>query len=293
MKTIDRDALLIKPGQVVRLGDLDPGVTGEFKTKFSARQKLRSDLKRLAELQEMFFADGRRSLLLIFEGMDAAGKDGAVAHVMSGVDPQGVDVHSFKTPSTEELAHDFLWRSVEALPARGRIGIFNRSYYEELSIVRVHPAVLDHEGLPPEAMTPDIWKDRFEDIVAFERHLARNGTIVLKFFLHLSKEEQRKRLLKRIDTPDKNWKLSESDIQERAYWDSYQTAYEEILANSSTDFAPWYVIPADHKWFGRTAIADIIVARLEALYLSYPKVDAKQKAFLESAREQLKSETDY
>jgi PPK2 family polyphosphate:nucleotide phosphotransferase len=231
-------------------------------------------------------------LLLIFQGMDAAGKDGAIAHVMSGVSPQGVDVYSFKQPTAVELAHDYLWRCARVLPERGRIAIFNRSYYEELAVVRVHESVLEQERLPPEAPGSSIWRDRYEDIVAFERHLHRNGTLILKFFLHLSKDEQKRRLLERIDEPDKNWKFSSADLQERGYWDRYQHVYEKLLTHTTTEAAPWYIVPADHKWFTRAAIGDIIVSRLEALGLAYPALSAEQKARLPIERKQLEDEDD-
>ncbi|MFY9779633.1 MAG: polyphosphate kinase 2 family protein [Candidatus Baltobacteraceae bacterium] len=293
MKTIDHADLLVKPGHKVRLADFDPGSTSDFKTKDDAATKLRADIERLSALQDVFHAQERYALLVIFQGMDGAGKDGAIKHVMTGVNPQGVDVHSFKAPSAAELRHDYLWRCANVLPERGRIGIFNRSYYEELAVVRVHPSVLKHEQLPPgtPANPADLWKERFEDIVAFERHLSRNGTLIVKFFLHLSKDEQRKRLLERIDTPSKNWKLSADDIRERGFWDSYQHAYEELLTHTSTEPAPWYVIPADHKWFARAAVADVIVARLEALKLTYPQVSDEQRTQLLADREQLEGET--
>ena len=284
---IDRSALLAKPGKAIDLAGYDPASTGAFKAKNDARKKLRSDLKQLSALQDVFYANRRYALLVIFEGMDTAGKDGAVKHVMSGVNPQGVDVHSFKTPSTVELAHDYLWRSEKTLPERGRIGISNRSYYEEVCIVRVHEAVLAHEALPPEDVTPQIWSERFEDIVAFERHLLRNGTKIVKFFLNVSHEKQRERLLARIDDPDKEWKLAASDIGERPFWNAYQKAYQEILTKSSTAEAPWYVIPADHKWFTRAAVADILVATLESLRLSYPLPDAVRSAQFAKYREDL------
>ena len=275
----DYSKLLVKPGDRVDLADFDPDSTGSFKAKHHARAQLSTDIQRLSDLQEMLYAKSEYALLIVLQGMDAAGKDGAIKHVMTGVNPQGVDVSSFKTPSAAELAHDYLWRCSKVLPERGRIGIFNRSYYEELAVVRVHEAILEHEHLPPESAV-DLWKDRYEDIVAFERHLSRNGTRILKFFLHLSKDEQRKRLLERIDTPDKNWKLSASDVHERKFWDDYQHVYEELLTHTSTTSAPWYIIPADHKWFSRVAIGSIIVAELEALHLTYPEVSAEQRAHL-------------
>jgi PPK2 family polyphosphate:nucleotide phosphotransferase len=283
---------LVKPGRKAHLADFDPGSTGDFNTKHDARAKLRADIKRLSKLQDIFYASGQYALLIILQGMDAAGKDGAIKHVMTGVNPQGVDVNSFKTPSAVELAHDYFWRCAKVLPERGRIGIFNRSYYEELAVVRVHASVLERERLPPGSAT-DLWKDRYEDIAAFERHLSRNGTLVVKFFLHISKDEQRKRLLERIDTPDKNWKLSADDVQERTFWDSYQRAYEELLTHTSIESAPWYIIPADHKWFTRVAVAGIIVEKLEALDLSYPHVSDEQRAHLLAIREQLADPDDH
>jgi len=290
VKSIDRADLMIKPGRKVQLQDFDPGSTGAFKTKQDAAAKLSEDIERLSTLQDIFYAQGIYALLVIFQGMDAAGKDGVISHVMSGVNPQGVDVSSFKEPSTEELAHDYLWRASNVLPRRGRIGIFNRSYYEELTVVRVHASLLEGEHLPPQTAESNIWNERFEDIVAFERHLWRNGTLILKFFLHVSKGEQRKRLLERIDTPEKNWKLSPADVGERAFWDSYQHAYEELLTHTCTEHAPWYVIPADHKWFTRAAVAQVIVARLEALGLGYPHGNDEQRAQLLIARKQLTRE---
>jgi PPK2 family polyphosphate:nucleotide phosphotransferase len=278
MTHLDHAAFLVEPGRHVDLTEFDPGFTGDFPDKRSARRKLRADVSRLAELQDMFFAQAHHALLIIFQGMDAAGKDGAIKHVMTGVNPQGIDVTSFKVPSALELSHDYLWRSNQRLPARGKIGIFNRSYYEELAVVRVHPAVLAREELPPELTAANsIWNDRYEDIVAFERHLARNGTLVLKFFLHLSYEEQRERLLERVETPAKNWKLSAADVHERAFWNGYQHAYAELLTHTTSTVAPWYVIPADHKWFSRVAVASIIVARLDALGLAYPHVTEEQR----------------
>jgi PPK2 family polyphosphate:nucleotide phosphotransferase len=292
MKSIDHRALLVKPGCSVDLADFDSGSTQGFKRKDDASEKLGADIARLAELQEIFYASRRHALLIMLQGTDSAGKDGAIKHVMTGVNPQGVDVHSFKVPSTTELAHDYLWRTTKVLPERGRIGIFNRSYYAELVVVRIHPSVLEREHLPPGSDTdPALWKDRYEDINAFERHMSRNDTLILKFFLHLSKDEQRKRLLKRVDTPDKQWKLSVGDIHERKFWDNYQRAYAESLSNTSTPWAPWYVIPADHKWFARVAIASILVAKLEALNLQYPPVGDEQRANLAGIRKELE-ETD-
>ena len=293
MTELNHADLLVEPGRAVHLADFDPASTGNFKNKHHAREKLGGDIARLAALQDMFFAQQHYALLIIFQGMDGAGKDGAIKHVMTGVNPQGIDVNSFKVPSAVDLTHDYLWRSNQKLPPRGKIGIFNRSYYEELAVVRVHPAVLAREELPPRAtQAGSIWNDRFEDITAFERHLSRNGTRVLKFFLHLSNEEQRKRLLERIDTPEKNWKLSAADVHERAFWDDYQHAYEELLTHTSVEAAPWYVIPADHKWFSRVAVASIIVAELDSLGLHYPHVSDQQRENLAAIGKQLEKHAD-
>jgi len=287
----DFSELLVKPGERVDLAAFDPGSTGSFKTKHHARVQLSSDIQRLSALQDMLYAKREYALLIVLQGMDAAGKDGAIKHVMTGVNPQGVDVSSFKTPSATELAHDYLWRCSKALPERGRIGIFNRSYYEELAVVRVHETILADEHLPPESAV-DLWKDRYEDITAFERHLTRNGTRIIKFFLHLSKEEQRKRLLERVETPEKNWKLSAADVHERQFWDQYQRVYADLLTHTSTATAPWYVIPADHKWYSRVAIANIIVAELEALHLTYPEASDEQKAHLAEIAKELAPSSD-
>ncbi|MGA2392116.1 MAG: polyphosphate kinase 2 family protein [Candidatus Lustribacter sp.] len=280
------DELRVAPGHPVRLADLDPRDTPGFEKKSDASDVMEKDLKRLTELQEVFAAAHTHALLLVFQGMDSSGKDGSIAHVMSGVNTQGVEVHSFKTPTDEEAAHDFLWRCERVLPERGRIGIFNRSHYEEVVVVRVHRAMLAREA---EAASKAVWSERYEDINGFERHLARNGTVVLKFFLHLSKDEQRKRLLRRLDDPDKNWKFSVNDIHERRYWDEYQTYYEDAINATSTEWAPWYVIPADRKWFVRTAIAGVIVAKLESLGLQYPKLTGDAAAQLAHFRHQLEA----
>jgi PPK2 family polyphosphate:nucleotide phosphotransferase len=294
MEILDHSELQVKPGIDVGLADFDAGSTGVFHNHQHAKSKLQSDIKRLAELQSIFYASGKYALLIVLQGMDAAGKDGAIKHVMTGVNPQGVDVTSFKVPSTVELEHDYLWRTTKALPPRGRIGIFNRSYYEELVVTRVHESVLDTEDLPPgSASDPDLWKERFEDINAFEHHMVRNGTIIIKLFLHLSQDEQRKRLLARIDTPDKNWKLSAADVHERKFWHNYRRAYEEMLEHTSTEWAPWYVVPADHKWFSRVAVAGIVVAKLESLELAYPDVSDEQRAHLAALGEQLALEGDH
>ena len=277
----------------VRTGDRkvlqrhSPGDTGPFDGKEQAQTHLQKGLARLYALQEKLYAQGQWALLLIFQGMDAAGKDSVIRHVMAGVSPQGTDVHSFKQPSTEELDHDFLWRAVKALPARGRIGIFNRSYYEEVLVVRVHPNILKAQKLPSSLVTRRIWDERFDDINAFERHLARNGTVVRKFYLHLSRREQERRLLERLDDPTKNWKFSTQDLAERAQWRAYRDAFAETLAATSHQHAPWYAIPADHKWFVRALVADIIVDALEGLNLAFPEVDAQHRRELARARRDL------
>ena len=293
MAILDHSELQVKPGVDVGLANFDAGSTGAFHSRHHAKARLQSDLKRLAQLQSIFYASEQYALLIVLQGMDAAGKDGAIKHVMTGVNPQGVDVNSFKVPSAVELEHDYLWRTTKVLPPRGRIGIFNRSYYEELVVTRVHASVLDREDLPPgSAEAPDLWQDRFEDINAFERHMTRNGTLVVKLFLHLSQDEQRKRLLARIDTPDKNWKLSAADVHERKFWNNYQRAYEEMLEHTSTEWAPWYIVPADHKWFARVAVAGVVVAKLESLGLAYPQVSDEQRAHLAALGEQLAREGD-
>jgi PPK2 family polyphosphate:nucleotide phosphotransferase len=245
---------------------------------------------RLRTLQEKLYAQDRWSVLLIFQGMDAAGKDSAIEHIMSGVNPQGCEVYSFKTPTATELDHDFMWRSAIALPERGRIGIFNRSYYEELLIVRVHPEILAKEKLPAGLVTKNIWRERFEDIAAFERYLARNGTLILKFFLHLSKDEQRRRFLDRLEEPAKNWKFSLGDVAERKLWDKYQAAYQDVIRHTSAKHAPWHVVPADHKWFARAVISSAIVGAMEKLDLRYPEVDKATAGELKKVREALEKE---
>src|ERR1700716_98737 len=246
--------------------------------KDRAETILEANRKRLSDFQEKLYAQNRWSLLLIFQGMDAAGKDSAIKHIFEGVNPQGCEVHSFKQPTSQELEHDFMWRCMIALPQRGRIGIFNRSYYEECLVTRVHPELLVKEKIPPKLITKGIWRERFEDISAFERYLSRNGTIILKFFLNVSKQEQRERFLERLDDPAKNWKFSMADITERALWSRYQAVYQDIVRHTSTAVAPWYVVPADHKWFARVVIGSAIVSALETLDLKFPKAD---KASLE------------
>ncbi len=279
----------VEDGAKLRLKDFDPADSANFKSKEEAEEKLQKDIVRMADLQDKLYAQDKWSLLLIFQAMDAAGKDGTIKHVMSGVNPEGCQVHSFKVPSETELQHDFLWRTTLQLPERGQIGIFNRSYYEEVLIVRVHAELLKSEKLPPPLITERIWKERFEDIQSFEKHLARNGTVIRKFFLHLSKKEQKRRFLARLDEPEKNWKFSASDIHEREYWDDYQKAYEDMIQNTATKQAPWYVIPADHKWFTHLVVASAIVETLEELNLSYPRVDAaKRKEIQEASKALLK-----
>lgn len=283
--------LLVRPGDEIRLADIDPGNTYEFKDKADARSKLERDIEKLTDLQDVFAAAASCALLIVLQGMDSSGKDGAIKHVMSGVNPQGVDVFSFKQPTEEELRHDFLWRAERVLPERGRIGIFNRSYYEEVLVVRVHSNLLDAEAIHGGSGGANIWAERYADINAFEQHLVRNDTHVLKFFLHISKEEQKRRLLARLDDPTKTWKFSFSDEHEREYWDAYMSAYERMLGATSTEWAHWYVIPSDRKWFTRTAVADILVAKLESLGLQYPSVGPKQREVLDGIRTRLETET--
>jgi PPK2 family polyphosphate:nucleotide phosphotransferase len=270
-----------------RLKDVDPDAHGSIASKAAAESLLARSVDKLRALQEVLYAQDRWGVLVILQAMDTAGKDGAIEHVMSGVNPQGCRVVSFKRPSAEELDHDFMWRAVRELPARGDIGIFNRSYYEEVLVVRVHPEVLRAEKLPPSLVTSKIWDQRYDDINAFERYLSRNGYVIRKVFLHISKDEQRKRLLARLDTPDKLWKFEEGDLAERALWKPYMTAYEDAIRATSTKHAPWYVIPADHKWFARLAVADVLIDALESLELSYPAVDAKRRRLLSSLRSRL------
>lgn len=274
----------VDSGKHFQLKDHDPASTGDWHSKEHATEALVEGVARTAELQEKLYAQDNWSLLLVFQAMDAAGKDGAIKHVMSGVNPQGCQVYSFKAPSDIELQHDFLWRTTRDLPERGHIGIFNRSYYEEVLVVRVHPEILKNQKTPKSLVGKKIWDERFEDIRGFERHMARNGTVIRKFFLHLSKKEQKKRFLARLDEPEKNWKFSAADIHERKYWDEYQDAYEDMIRNTATEHAPWYVVPADNKWFSRLVISTVLVDTLESLNLEYPKVaDAKRKE-LEAAK---------
>ena len=277
----------IEDGAKFRLKDFDPEDTGQIDSKEEAERLLAAGITSLAELQDKLYAQNCWAVLLIFQAMDAAGKDGAIKHVMSGVNPQGVQVYSFKTPSTEELDHDYLWRTSQRLPGRGRIGIFNRSYYEEVLVVRVHPEVLKNERIPPSLVTKDIWEERFQDIHCFERYLGRNGIIVRKFFLNISKKEQKRRFLARLDHPEKNWKFSSADVRERQYWKDYMKAYEDMIVNTATAKAPWYVVPADNKWFTRVVVAAAIVETLEDLKVSYPTVDPEKRKELQAARAML------
>jgi len=282
----------VSDGMAFRLKEVDPGDTLDFSSdqKAAAETALAEGVKTLAAYQDMLYAQDRWALLLIFQAMDAAGKDGVIKHVMSGVNPQGCQVFSFKAPSSDDLNHDYLFRCMKCLPERGRIGIFNRSYYEETLVVRVHPELLARQRLPAELVTKRIWKERFKDIRAFERYLAHNGTVIRKFFLNVSRREQKKRFLERLDNEDKNWKFSGSDAQERGYWKEYMSAYEETIRETATPFAPWYVVPADNKWFTRLVVAEAVIEALASLRLKYPKVDEKQRASLAAARRALSRE---
>lgn len=279
----------VTDGKRFRLQDIDPGDTRGLKLKGRAQDLLADGIALLSELQEKLYAQNRRALLLIFQAMDAAGKDSTIKHVMSGVNPQGCQVYSFKVPSDEELDHDFMWRTTRCLPERGRIGIFNRSYYEEVLVVRVHPEILAKQKLPPAPVTKAIWKERFEDINAFERYLTRNGVTVCKFFLYVSKKEQQRRFLERLKEPEKNWKFSLADVQERKRWDDYMRAYEDMICNTSSGHAPWYVVPADHRWFTRLVVAAAVIDNLEKMNLAFPKVDAEKKKELDAARAALEA----
>jgi PPK2 family polyphosphate:nucleotide phosphotransferase len=282
----------ITKGKGFRLKDFDPADTRGLKLdKGDAAELLAKGTSWLAQEQDILYAQDRWSLLLVFQAMDAAGKDGTIKHVMSGINPQGCQVFSFKQPSSEDLDHDFLWRYVKCLPERGRIGIFNRSYYEEVLVVRVHPEILAKQKLPQDCVGKRIWDERLADIANFEDYLTRQGTIILKFFLHLSREEQKKRFMERLDTPEKSWKFSTADVKEREYWDDYMHAFEEAIQATAGQLAPWYVVPADHKWFTRLIVAAAIVEAVENLGLSYPQIDALKKKELVTAREGLASET--
>jgi PPK2 family polyphosphate:nucleotide phosphotransferase len=277
-------AYRVENGKHFRLKDFDPGETGHWRSKEHAEQALQQGIARMAELQNMLYAQDQWALLLVFQALDAAGKDGVIKHVMSGVNPQGCQVYSFKTPSELELQHDFLWRTTRCLPERGHIGIFNRSYYEEVLVARVHPEVLKNEKTPPSLCGKNIWEERFEDIRSFERHMARSGTVIRKFFLHLSRKEQKRRFLARLEEPEKNWKFSEADIREREFWNDYQDAYEDMIRNTASEHAPWYVVPADNKWFTRIVVSSVIVETLESLHLAYPQVDEAKRREVATAK---------
>lgn len=282
----------VDKGKGFRLGDYQPGDTSGLDKDFksSAQQLQERQTQQLEELQDKLYAQDRWALLLIFQAMDAAGKDGTIKHVMSGVNPQGCQVFSFKTPSSEELDHDFLWRTTRNLPQRGHIGIFNRSYYEEVLVVRVHPELLQKERIPVELQTKRFWEHRFDDITSFERYVTRNGIAIRKFFLHLSWEEQRNRFLQRLEEPEKNWKFSAADVRERQWWDDYQHAYEETIRKTAKPHAPWFVVPADHKWFARLVVSTVIVDALREMNLSYPTVDPETRKALAAARKELEAE---
>ena len=280
----------ITSGKKFRLKDVDPADTGKLKLAAKATELLQHSVQLLSEFQEKLYAQDRWALLLVFQAMDAAGKDGTIKHVMSGVNPQGCEVTSFKQPSTLELDHDFLWRATRALPERGRIGIFNRSYYEEMLVVRVHPEFLAAEKLPPKRITKDIWEERFADVRAYESYLGRNGVIVRKFFLHVSKAEQRRRFLERLNEPKKNWKFSAADVKERQHWDEYMDAYEDMIRHTATKDAPWHVVPADNKWFTRLVVASAIIETLQSLDLHFPKVGREKLKELAAAKRSLMSE---
>ncbi len=279
----------VTDGKDFRLKDFDPGDTLDLgsQDKPRAKEALVMGVEALAQLQDMLYAQDSWAVLLIFQAMDAAGKDGTIKHVMSGINPQGCEVTSFKAPSPEDLDHDYLWRCAKHLPARGHIGIFNRSYYEETLVVRVHPEMLERQKIPPELVGKDIWKERFKDIRGFERYLTRNGVVVRKFFLHVSKKEQRRRFLERLENPEKNWKFSASDLKEREFWDDYMEAYEDMIRHTATEDAPWYVVPADNKWFTRVVVAAAVVSTLGSLDLAYPKVGSEKLKALAAAKRAL------
>ncbi len=296
-KLLEEASRIIEPyritdGDKFRLKDHDPADTNGLKDKRQAQGLLEDGIELLSHMQEKLYAQDRWALLLIFQAMDAAGKDGAIKHVMSGVNPQGCEVFSFKSPSNEELNHDYLWRTHKCIPARGKIGIFNRSYYEEVLVVRVHAPFLKAQKLPDRPITKQIWEERYEDINALERYLTRNGVVIRKFFLHVSKKEQKKRFLERLEDSKKNWKFSMADVQERSFWKDYQEAYEEMIQNTARKHAPWYVIPADNKWFTRLAVALAIIDALNELDLSFPDVDKTKKKELQAVRDSLLAQKD-
>jgi PPK2 family polyphosphate:nucleotide phosphotransferase len=282
---------LVPPGKKISLvNDYDPRFTADYVKKADAKEKLEEGVQRLAQFQEKLYAQNTYSLLVILQALDAAGKDGTIKHVMSGLNPQGCEVTSFKAPSAEELDHDYLWRCCKRLPERGRIGIFNRSYYEEVLVARVHPEILQRQQLPAAARTDGIWKRRFDHINHFERYLCDNGIVVVKIYLNVSKDEQKKRFLERIDQPEKNWKFSAGDVRERAHWDRYMKAYDDVFEHTSTDYAPWYIVPADRKWFTRLAVAGIIYFTLDRLDLKFPTLADEQRKELSEAKKALESE---
>lgn len=288
---MNHDAFIVRPGSRISLQkDYDSGYKANYLQKTDAEGKLEADIKRLANYQDVLYAQNTYALLIIFQAMDAAGKDSTIKHVMSGVNPQGFQVFSFKAPSAEELDHDYLWRSTKALPERGRIGIFNRSYYEEVLVARVHPEVLLKQQLAYFPQGNQIWKQRFEEINNFEKYLTNNGVVILKFFLNVSKSEQKKRFLNRITSPEKNWKFSVDDVRERGFWDDYMDAYEKVFHHTSSEWAPWYIIPADRKWFTHLAVADIICTKLQKLKLKYPTVSEEFKQQLLQAQQILEGE---
>lgn len=290
---LDHKPFLVPPGKKIKLADYDPGFTAGFEDKAAAKAALLEDVSELAQMQDVFWASKQFALIVIFQALDAAGKDSTIEHVMSGVNPQGVTVYSFKAPTEEERLHPFLWRPMRVLPAAGTIAIFNRSYYEEVLVVRVHPEFLDGQLLVREQLKKGLdhlWKLRYDNINTFEKTLAQENTRVLKFFLHVSREEQRQRFLKRLEDPEKNWKFSVADLKERARWDEYQAAYQDMLRATSTEIAPWYIIPADKKWFMRACVADIISSHLRELKLEYPHVGEREAAALAEAKKQLEAE---
>jgi PPK2 family polyphosphate:nucleotide phosphotransferase len=276
----------VSKGEEFRLKNIDPGDTLWLKTedKPKAKEALAMGVEALAQLQELLYAQDQWAVLLIFQAMDAAGKDGAIKHVMSGVNPQGCQVYSFKAPTSEDLDHDYLWRCMKRLPERGRIGIFNRSYYEEVLVVRVHPEFLEKQKLPRKLVTKDVWKERYEDICNFEHYLTRNGVVIRKFFLHVSKKEQKKRFLERLEKPEKHWKFSDADVREREFWDQYMEAYEDMLRHTATKHAPWYVVPADNKWFTRVVVAAAVIETLADLNLKFPEVNQAKLKELAAAK---------
>ena len=281
---------LVDNGRKFRLKDFDPDDSSGVKSKKIAEKILPRGVERMSDLQDKLYAQNRWAILLIFQAMDAAGKDGAIKHVMSGINPQGCQVYSFKQPSAEDLNHDFMWRTSKCIPERGRIGIFNRSYYEEVLVIRVHKELLERERIPPSLVTKNIWNERFADINAYEHYLSRNGVVIRKFFLNLSKEEQKKRFMSRLDEPAKNWKFSASDATERERWNEYMTAYEEMIQHTATPHAPWYVVPADKKWYTRLVVAAAVIHALDDLNLHYPIVDAAKRKELKAARVALEHE---